>query len=441
MQANKKSSALILAALLLASGLVPLAAIVPTASASHPAIGITQQEWYDVDHNGHLDAVVVTAASVNLAQTYPSDFQIGGGPFATGISPGRFGDATPNAFTLYFPECFESPDLVQRARATNPQPASDFDCRGMDAGANTPTMTMSVLAHSPHFRYGACTGSSCKEDRAPPVLKAAYAIWGSSSITAVFSEPINTVTGNNFCFENSDGDRFPVTVTSTTFPRRTVDLRVMNLTQPAPPAAAVYQTLSANDTAVERLLDSSPGVDPPARLYMHQQGADCDTAPLSAFEDPQGNDGVDAYSAPGLAPNWPNWPHVGAVPVGAPVPVRVHASVGDNRVVVEFTGPVGDNGGQALGAGFAVSGNPQNWGISSGGIRQTASSLGSDRVAITATVRLLDLTNFVVTSQSTIYGTGSQASTPGMGWPLSDVSYLSSPKVIAFGLSNTCNLA
>jgi hypothetical protein len=496
---TSKKSATVLTVILLAGTLLPLVAILPQVAAAPTQALVT--EWYDTDHNGHLDAVGIQLdTSVNAypgdGAIYPGDFLIAGEP-ATGFStrscigvatvppcdPRTGGDNTVNdpEFTLFFKE------------------QHNLDAGVSTAGGNFQPPAIVYQQHTTSLVISTGNPANGRNDRAPPVVRAAYAVAGSSQLTVTFSEAVSAdgetncsgspPTGNS-CFPaapDNPSDRFcfvsagdplatppvaprvhPIILISPVggqYPAKAFQMTVGATTVTTPqtgnPFHASYQ-LTARDVDVGKL-NANPQ-DPaawPARLFLGDftlgnNGANS-CAPLAGtaavpYHDKVGNNGASGRN-PGLFPFCPNcatptalapwfgWPlaaltggqvsaGLNAVPVGGPIPVNVYASRDNREVVAEFTGPVADCNGNplpnsAFQTAIATGGSAPNWYVAT--VFQNLGALGSDRVIITSTVPLPDLTSDLVTAPSSVYGVPNLGNAcpagpaaPGTNWRLSD---------------------
>ncbi|MCA1818721.1 MAG: hypothetical protein LC620_01490, partial [Halobacteriales archaeon] len=428
---SKKTPAISFVALLVASGLVPLLAVIPAADAqtspcpnSSNTLKVTQVHWNDFDQNGHLDAVrVKTSASVDRSTVYPNDFLLASADNATRRATG-IDDPTGDGdtFWLFFPESIVL-DAGWTASASSPSFAyspQDGVVRVRATGAPTVCPTASGFTNTASGRTAF--------DEAAPQLLAAYPSGGNAQsvgatqVVAVFSEAVNLAGAsatwpNDFCFTDAAGNTHPFQTVTGTGPSKSYTLK--------------FFTTGVNAyalTAADVNLAPMAGTDPmpavgagPASLEATGDGVTGCAGAGQAFTDPAGN--------PGIAPSLPfPWTIPESVPVGGPYVTHVHASVGDPRVVVEFNGPVGNSAGSALTGGFSVSSSSPDWLV--GSVSHVTSGLGANRVVLNAVSIQPGGPSDPVFTQSSIKGIGGSALAPQAAWTLSDDSFLSGPRIV-----------
>lgn len=347
---TSKKSATVLTAILLAGTLLPLVAILPEAAATGPTQALVT-EWFDTDHNGHLDAVGIELATALHAYPgdgaiYPGDFLIAGKP-ATGFStrscigqpitcdptalPGA-GEENDARFTLFFEE------------------QHNLDAGVSSSGGNFQPPALVYQQHANNLIINAGNPTNGRNDRAPPVIRAAYALAGQSQITVTFSEAVSADGGTQCsgspptgvsCFlasPESPSDRFcfvsagnpsavppvpprvhPVILISAVgnYPSKAFRMTVGMPNQTTPPSAPAYHVsyqLTARDVDVGKLNANPQDSDVwPARLFLGDftlgsGGANtCNplTGPAAVpYMDKSGNNG-NSGGNPGLFPFCP----------------------------------------------------------------------------------------------------------------------------------------
>lgn len=431
MQPNRRLSALSIVALLTVAVLVPLLGGVQALPSGCTVVGIEKLHWLDEDRNGHLDAIVVdTNVAVEKSTVYPSDFNFGTSSNprrGTGIAPPATGTAT--SFKLFFPESMQldagptsATAAFAPAMAYEGQPDGKVHIRAAGGNPDSPTGAPAASCFS--------QGSGIQNlDEAAPILLAAYATSGASTVTAVFSEPVlfsSTDPNAHFCFidgSNSagSGERvFTGTIGSTA--SQTVSLNL-----------GTY-VLTSDDVDVGQFAGTTPvsGANLPARLYAQATGA-CgggtasytDTATPAntgivptTFDSAMDDDAHTASTQTDIS---------GAVPVGGPVPITVSGSPTDRHVYVQFSGPVTTPSGTAIAGGFSVSPStpPANWAVQS--VSHSIGGLGGDILDITTVGELPATPHDIFVQPNAIVGTGTTAAAPQSTW---EVNTGASPYIV-----------